>query len=138
MVLGLFNYPTADVGKDGTNEIDIEFAHWGDGANPNGNFTVWPAKAGQKQTSSTFNFSLLGGDRSFHSFTWTPNVVRFRSSDGSGRMANTWTFSPGDKASAIGRKPMPVHINLWLFEGKPPTDGKPVEIVIRSFRYAPG
>jgi|ERR1044071_2662413 hypothetical protein len=26
VVLGLFNYPTRDVGPDGTNEIDIEFA----------------------------------------------------------------------------------------------------------------
>jgi hypothetical protein len=28
VVLGLFNYPTEEVGPDGTNEIDIEFAHW--------------------------------------------------------------------------------------------------------------
>lgn len=28
IVLGLFNYPTPDVGKEGTNEIDIEFARW--------------------------------------------------------------------------------------------------------------
>ena len=29
VVLGLFKYPTPDVGPDGTNEIDIEFAQWG-------------------------------------------------------------------------------------------------------------
>jgi len=29
VVLGLFNYPTGDVGQDGTHEIDIEFARWG-------------------------------------------------------------------------------------------------------------
>jgi hypothetical protein len=28
VVLGLFNYPTPDVGQDGTNEIDIEFAQF--------------------------------------------------------------------------------------------------------------
>ena len=29
VVLGLFNYPTRDMGPDGTHEIDIEFARWG-------------------------------------------------------------------------------------------------------------
>jgi len=29
VVFGLFNYPMSDVGPDGTNEIDIEFAQWG-------------------------------------------------------------------------------------------------------------
>ena len=29
VVLGFFNYPTGDVGPDGTHEIDIEFARWG-------------------------------------------------------------------------------------------------------------
>src|SRR5271165_2051374 len=44
VVLGLFNYPTADVGQDGTNEIDIEIAHWGNPKWDNGNFTVYPSK----------------------------------------------------------------------------------------------
>ena len=29
VVFGLFNYPTPEVGPDGTNAIDIEFAKWG-------------------------------------------------------------------------------------------------------------
>jgi hypothetical protein len=29
VVFGLFSYPTPDVGPDGTNELDIEFAKWG-------------------------------------------------------------------------------------------------------------
>jgi hypothetical protein len=37
VVLGLFNYPTGDVGPDGTHEIDVEFARWGDAKNPMGN-----------------------------------------------------------------------------------------------------
>ena len=50
VVLGLFNYPTSDVGPDGTNEIDIEYARWGNASWPNGNFTVWPVFA--KATAS--------------------------------------------------------------------------------------
>ena len=30
VTLGLFSYPTGDVGPDGTHEIDLEFARWGD------------------------------------------------------------------------------------------------------------
>jgi hypothetical protein len=32
---------------------------------------------------------------------------------------------------------MPVHINLWCFQGRPPTDGEPVEVVIRAFTFTP-
>jgi hypothetical protein len=32
---------------------------------------------------------------------------------------------------------MPFHLNLWLFDGKPPADGKPVEIVVKAFSYKP-
>jgi hypothetical protein len=32
---------------------------------------------------------------------------------------------------------MPVHINLWLFQGRPPKDGQEVEVIIRGFKYTP-
>lgn len=56
VVLGLFNYPTGDLGPDGTHEIDIEFARWGNGANPIGNFTVWLAEKGLKHVTKSFPF----------------------------------------------------------------------------------
>ncbi len=40
VVLGLFNYPTRDVGPDGTHEIDIEFARWGNDRTPIGHYTI--------------------------------------------------------------------------------------------------
>ncbi len=58
IVLGLFNYPTAAIGPDGTNEIDIEYSHWGNLAYPIGNFTVWPAVAGLSPRSQTFSVAL--------------------------------------------------------------------------------
>lgn len=42
LVFGFSPYPTPDIGPDGTHEIDIEFARWGDKAKPCGNFTVCP------------------------------------------------------------------------------------------------
>ena len=51
VVVGLFNYPTSTIGPDGTNEIDIEFAKWGNQKNKMGNFTVWPAVSGYSNTT---------------------------------------------------------------------------------------
>jgi hypothetical protein len=30
-----------------------------------------------------------------------------------------------------------VHLNLWLFQGRPPKDGKVVEVVVRAFGFVP-
>jgi hypothetical protein len=35
----------------------------------------------------------------------------------------------------IPQNPLPVHMNLWLVDGKPPGDGREVEVAIRSFTY---
>jgi hypothetical protein len=32
---------------------------------------------------------------------------------------------------------MPVHLNLWLFKGLPPKDGREVEIVVQAFEFTP-
>jgi hypothetical protein len=139
VVLGIFNYPTSDVGPDGTHEIDIEFAQWGNAASPHGNYTVWPATNLWKQAHKAFSMAL-DGDLSRHCFTWTPSNVVFQSvpgSPGGVRSLGDWRFEPPDPELRISRKPMPVHFNLWCFQGRPPTDGKPVEIIIRSFRFTP-
>jgi hypothetical protein len=34
---------------------------------------------------------------------------------------------------AIPQQPMTIRMNLWLVNGNPPTDGQPVEVVIRDF-----
>lgn len=56
IVLGLFNYS----GNDRYDEMDIEFARWGNDAWPNLNYTVWPAAGGQGPWNYTKNFSLTG------------------------------------------------------------------------------
>jgi copper chaperone CopZ len=62
VVLGSFNYPTPDVGPDGTNEIDIEFAQWGKPEAPIGNYTVWPAREGLRRASKRFSMELMNRD----------------------------------------------------------------------------
>jgi hypothetical protein len=140
VVLGLFNYPTADIGPDGTNEIDIEFATWG-GAQPQmGNWTVWPAVTGFAQATHAFNVANTNG-ASTHRFDWTSRQVVFESLAGltnsnKGLYAN-WTYAPADFAHHVPQHAMPLHMNLWLFQGHAPSDGKEVEIVVSEFLFTP-
>ena len=140
VVLGLFNYPTPDVGGDETHEIDIEFARWGSAKNPMGNFTVWPVEKSLGNTTKTFALAL-NGSATTHRFDWSSTRVLYRSlhgyRDDDAEEIARWNFEPTDPLRRIAQKPMPVHLNLWLFKGRPPKDGKEVEVVIRSFGFVP-
>ena len=140
VVLGLFNYPTRDVGRGGTHEIDIEFAKWGIPSAPIGNYTVWPTERALKSTSYSFPVSF-NGDLSTQRCTWSPTGVFFQSlvghRDDDLQQVASWRYEPADPASRISQQPMPVHINLWCFEGRPPTDGEPVELIVRAFKFTP-
>jgi hypothetical protein len=132
IVLGLFNYS----GNDGLDEIDIEFARWGKSIYPNLNYTVWPAEKQFKNYSFEKEFSMPGL-YSTHRFYWKSDSIIFTSLDGipaneqSVIAKNICTSPP----SSISRVNMPVHINLWLFDGNPPDDKKTVELVIRAFVF---
>ncbi len=139
VVFGLFNYPPADVGPDGTHEIDLEFARWGRAEAPVGNYTVWPAIASLKQTTQAFPLTYTG-HQSTHRFIWSTNEIQFHSfavlRAGKAKTLASWRFSPTN-SGRIAQKPMPVHLNLWCFQGRPPQDGQPVEFVVRSFQFIP-
>ncbi len=138
VVLGLFNYPTADVGPDGTHEIDIEIARWGQDAAPAGNFTVWPAKEGEPHGSRTFQ--IPAGAKLFtHQFKWQTDRVAFASSTfglkGKPTPLDAWSYRPENSDRRISQDPESVLINFWLFRGMAPADGKEAEVVIRSFQF---
>ena len=140
VVFGLFNYPTPDVGPDGTHEIDIEFAQWGQPEAAMGNYTVWPIREGLRRASKRFSVEL-NGTYTTHRFIWNPNSVTFQSlhghhDDNSNQFEN-WRYKPDEPRSYISHEAMPVEINLWLFQGQPPRNGQQVELVVRSFRFTP-
>ncbi|MGE0547781.1 MAG: glycoside hydrolase family 16 protein [Kofleriaceae bacterium] len=138
VVLGLFDYPAFGVAPDGTNEIDIEFARWGSATNPNGNWTVYPTQLGTPPTTHKFNFAL-NGSYTTHRFTRTATSVSYESLhghvDGPGSQIASWTFAPSQPSLLVPQRALPVLFNLWLFQGRPPSDGKPVEIIIKSFKF---
>jgi len=142
VVLGLFNYTTPDIGPDGTNEIDIEFATWGDPAAPHGNWTVWPAVQQSGIDPTTHSYATpLTGDMSTHRFDWTPQQVRCESlygfSDDDSGLYQAWSFAPTDYPLRVPQHPLPVHMNLWLLAGNAPTDNQEVDIAIAEFRFIP-
>lgn len=141
VVFGFFNYPTADVGPDATNEIDVEFARWGDAQNDRTlNFTVWPVKQQLAYGHRTYPFPARA-TRSVHRFVWSRTSVAYSSwevrPNGSVGRKFEWTYAPPNFARRIGADPMPIHFNLWGFRGRPPVDGKPVEAIVTRFSYTP-
>jgi hypothetical protein len=140
IVLGLFNYTTPDIGPDGTNEIDIEFARWGNPKWPNGNYTVFPAKVGKPDTTHGFEITDTSS-QSTHRFTWSSKAVKFQSlsghQNGSAGKYAAWTFAPDNPKALVPQHPIPVHINLWLAKGNAPIDGQEVEVVVRAFSFTP-
>ena len=84
VVFGLFNYPTPDIGPDGTNEIDIEFAKWGKPEAPMGNYTVWStANRVAAQPDGSDRITLLASRRRSRSGVATGQAAeRARQKDG--------------------------------------------------------
>jgi hypothetical protein len=132
IVLGLFNYS----GNDGFDEIDIEFGRWGNNTYQNLNYTVWPAEKGFKNSSYVKEYTQQGR-YSRQEFTWSAGRVVFSTFNDSSTNPKELvaTFQCVQPPASISILEMPVHLNLWLFDGHPPGDDKPVEVLIQGFEY---
>jgi hypothetical protein len=118
VVLGLFSY------LDDSHEIDVEIARWGNAADPtNAQFVVQP----YLHTGNLFRFTTPSGPTTY-GFTWGASTVDFTGPSAS------WTYSGPDVPQPAGER---VHMNLWLDRGNPPSDGRDVEVVLRSFSFTP-
>ncbi|HVZ71297.1 MAG TPA: glycoside hydrolase family 16 protein [Polyangia bacterium] len=142
VVLGLFPYgPQNDIGTDGTNEIDIEYSRWGQAAGPNGDWTDYPAY-GTTVGEKTYTFSLGGMTTSTSRFVWARDHITSslfagaQPIDSTAELVETWTYAPTDPTMNIPQRALPLGMNLWCFDA-PPSDGQPVEIVIRDFQFVP-
>jgi len=136
IVFSMFSY----AGPDGTKEIDIEYAKWGNAKEKNAWWTVYPNDKTVKQKSYGFNLTLDGSD-STSRYTWTKEGVHYwmlgghQPIDSLENKIDEWNFHPDNADHAITQNPIPLHFNLWLFEGKLPTDGKTVEMIVHSFTF---
>ncbi len=134
LIFSMFSYQ----GPDNIKEIDIEYAKWGNPKEKNGWWTVYPNDTAGKKGFTGFDFKLHGTYTTSR-FAWTKEGVHYwmlgghQPIDSTSNLMQEWNYRPATPEHYITQTPMPLHFNLWLFQGKPPTDGKPVEMVIHSF-----
>lgn len=126
VVLGLFTW--SDDPAYNNREIDIEFSRWAtadDGTN--GQYAVQPYDhIGHVQR---FTQRTVASSTPF--FEWSRAVIRFGNSSAT---PSTWTYR-GHGVPEPGSEH--VRMNLWLNRGAPPTNGRPVEVVVDSFKFTP-
>ncbi len=127
VVVGLFTY------LNDKNEIDIEFSKWGNAAEDKmGNYATQPART----AGNSLSFELgLNGSYSTHRFIWKPDGIDFKSWHGheftstENMLIENWKYTGADIPVPGGEN---LIINLWLFKGNPPDDGREVEILVKS------
>ncbi|MHA1279233.1 MAG: T9SS type A sorting domain-containing protein [Candidatus Helarchaeota archaeon] len=116
-------------------EIDIEFSTWGQ-SNPwfNAQYVVQP---GQNPGNVDRFWISLNGDYSTHYINWWPDSIRFKSIHGHYQeppnpnfLIHEWLYTGDDIPSQTEN--LRVHINLWLYQGQPPSNGQNVEAVIKD------
>ena len=118
----------AGIGGDGTNEIDIEFARWGQASGPNADFTDYP-NSGNVVGETTFKFSLGGGTSATARFTWTKASIESSVLKGHQAVASDaelikkWKYAPQNPDTNIPQQAMPLGMNLWCFGAAPTDDG---------------
>jgi hypothetical protein len=136
IVFGMFNYS----GNDGFDEMDIEYSKWGYPDNEKMlNYTLFPETGSSKSSIEVVYPFKLDNNLSTQRFVRTPNSIVFKSLNGfhdddTGLFASKSWAEPDNSVSKLE---MPVMMNLWLFRGVKPVDGKDVEIIIHSFKYTP-
>jgi hypothetical protein len=70
-----------------------------------------------------------------HLFDWRPDRIALETWQGTGESAiriQTWTYS-GPDIPPPGNEQL--RINVWLFRGDPPSDGREVEVVVRGLAF---
>lgn len=126
VVLGLFTW--SDDPAYNNRELDIEFSRWGNAGDPtNGQYVVQP----YDRDGNLQRITQPAVPSSTHSFDWQANAITFASSTAS---PSPWTYTGPDIP-----KPGTEHVrmNLWLFRGAPPLNGKTVEVVVKRFTFTP-
>lgn len=124
VVWGLYTYRTDQ------EEIDIEFSRWGIDNNQEAQYVIQPPKPGNR---ARFRMDLEG-DYTTHIIDWNKKRIDFMSYHGhrlnpakETEIIARWRYTGDDIPPDSNEK---LKINLWLFRGVPPSDGRETEVVI--------
>lgn len=128
-VFGFFTYDHLAPPHHG--EIDIEFAKWGDREHPGGNLTVQPYDT----PGNTFLFSTAAAPGvTVCRFLWRKEGVDF---------LVLFREGPAERVLARWRKEISIppgeatlHLNLWLFQGRPPLSGRRQSVRVEYFSFS--
>ena len=127
-VVGLFTWDDNPAAAPYYREIDIEFAYWGNYAWHNLNYSVQPYATAGNTNNKTVSLTT---SESSHSINWQSDHIAFESTS-NGNIIHSWNYvgldipTPGEEKA---------HINLWLNDSDPPSDGQPIEVIIKSFEH---
>lgn len=108
---------------DDSHELDIEFSRW---SYPNNNF-IWFSN----QPSAVKDFPA-GSTPKIAQIDWNANRVIFSVWDSNGKLLGEATSN--QKVPTVSSY---LIMNLWLVEGKAPSDGKNVELIFSNFEINP-
>lgn len=125
VVWGLYTY------KNDEEEIDIEFSRWGIDNNHEAQYVIQPSyKPGNKARFRTD----LDGRYSTHLFEWSKKRIDFASYHGhrkepvsENQIIARWSYFGADNPPDSDER---LKMNLWLFRGTPPSDGREAEVII--------
>ena len=130
VVLGLFTWD--DDPAYNHREIDVEFSRWSQKKNLNAQYVVQPYTDPRNILRWNEPPSL---PQSVHTFQWTASSVNFASFAG-----NSPYVTPFLQTSMTNGIPVPggenARINLWLDQGRAPTNRQSVEVVFSKFEFS--
>ena len=136
VTLGLFTWSDDPAFAD--REIDVECGRWNNAADTNNaQFVVQPYDG----ASHLVRYRVPAGlTNSTHLFVWETNRVSFQCQTGAYaataiNLISSSVFTNATDVPQSGDEC--VHLNLWLFQGNPPTDSNEVEVIIKSFNFVP-
>ena len=126
VVLGLFTWDNSS--QENHREIDIEIARWGNASDPtNAQYVVQP----YTHSGNLIRWTIPSNtDSSAHCFDWKPDSIDFSSRSDSIISASHYT---GSDIPHHGNEN--TRINLWLFNGVPPSDTNGVVVVIKKYEF---
>jgi hypothetical protein len=107
------------------------FSRFGDpNAAANTHYVVQPSSA----PGNVHTWSMPDVGASQHQLAWSRDRIDFARSAGGG-LNHSWSFA--DAAGILDPSDARPRINLWLFRGQAPLDGRSIEVVISDFRFTP-
>lgn len=140
VVLGLFTWDTY-ASEFNYREIDVEFARWGNAADPtNGQYVVQPWDTPGNLVRITMP---PGTQLTTHRFVWAADGIAFRSWAGNTpvepdppQLLGFYDYA-GDDVPPPESATANTRMNLWLVNGDAPVNGSAAEVAVTAFDHEP-